>query len=40
VSNFINFKKDFASRESHEPILVIENEELEDSKVELGSPVT
>ena len=39
MSRNVNFE-DFASRKSHEPILVIEDEEQEDLKVELGSPKT
>jgi hypothetical protein len=39
VSRDVKFKEDFASRKSHEPILVTEDEEQEASKVEIGSLV-
>jgi hypothetical protein len=39
VRRDVKFEKDFASRKSHESISVIEDEEQEAWKVELGSPV-
>jgi hypothetical protein len=39
VSKNVNFEEVFASRNSHEPILVIEDEEHESPKFELRSPV-
>jgi hypothetical protein len=38
VSRDVKFEEDFASRKSHEPIPVTENEEQEALKVEPGSP--
>jgi hypothetical protein len=40
VSRDVKFEEDFASRKSHEPIPVIEDEEHEASKVEPWSPKT
>jgi hypothetical protein len=40
VSRDVKFEEDFASRKSHEPIPVTEDEEQEALKVEPGSPVT
>lgn len=40
VSRDLKFREDFASRKSHEPILVTEDEEQEAPKVEPGSPKT
>jgi hypothetical protein len=39
VSKDVKFEEDFASRKSHEPIPVAEDEEQEASKVEPGSPM-
>jgi hypothetical protein len=36
VSRDVKFEEDFASRKSHEPIPVAEDEEQEAPKVELG----
>jgi hypothetical protein len=38
VSRDVKFEEDFASRKSHEPIPVTEDEEQEALKVEPGSP--
>jgi hypothetical protein len=40
VSKDVKFEEDFASRKSHEPILVTKDEEQEALKVEPGSPRT
>jgi hypothetical protein len=39
VSRDVKFEEDFASRKSHEPIPMTEDEEREALKVNLGSPV-
>jgi hypothetical protein len=39
VSRDVKLEEDFASRKSHEPTLVVEDEEQEALKVEPGSPI-
>jgi hypothetical protein len=39
VSRVVMFEEDFASWKSHEPTPMVEDEEQEASKVELGSPM-
>jgi hypothetical protein len=40
VSMDVKFEEDFASRKSHEPIPVIEDQAFEALKVKPGSPMT
>ena len=40
VSKDVKFEEEFASKKSHKPIPVIEDEEQEAPKVEPGSPTT
>jgi hypothetical protein len=39
ISRDVKFEEDFASKKSHDPILVTKDEEKEALKVDLGSPV-